>query len=260
MRFRCLGESPANNGTCASASRARFATSSPFGSVLQAYLRALWPCRWDGVTSRGVGLPAGGTVAGTPRRLPHGEVVIRQGDPVTCLFFVTEGAVRLSAVTSEGREVVVAILGAGEVFGECALLGSVSPVEARVVGRTDVVAMPVPLLRDVLERHPATAEELLRLIASRLHRTARALGETLASDVATRLSRRLHDLAQEHGVPASDGIQIQVPITQEELGRMVGASREAVNRTLGGFIAHGLVRKRGRTVVIPNPAALITPP
>ena len=218
------------------------------------------PCRWQGVPSRAVGLPADGTVAGTPRRLPHGEVVIRQGDPVACLFFVTQGAVRLSAVTREGREVVVAILGAGEVFGECALLGSPSPVEARVVGRTDVVAMPVPLLRDVLERHPATAEELLRLVASRLHRTARALGETLSSDVPTRLSQRLRDLAEHHGAPAADGIQIQVPITQEELARMVGASREAVNRTLGGFVAHGLVRKRGRTVVIPNPSALSAPP
>ncbi|MEX2202884.1 MAG: Crp/Fnr family transcriptional regulator [Actinomycetota bacterium] len=212
-----------------------------------------------------MGLPAdrtiaGRTVAGTPRRLPHGEVVIRQGDPVACLFFVTQGAVRLSAVTREGREVVVAILGAGEVFGECALLGSPSPVEARVVGRTDVVAMPVPLLRDVLERHPATAEELLRLVASRLHRTARALGETLASDVPTRLSHRLRDLAEEHGAPAADGVQIQVPITQEELARMVGASREAVNRTLGSFIAHGLVRRRGRTVVIPDPSALSADP
>lgn len=203
-----------------------------------------------------MGLPADGTVAGTPRRLPHGEVVIRQGEQVTCLFFVTQGAVRLSAVTREGREVVVALLGAGQVFGECALLGSASPVEARVIGRTEVVSLPVPLLRDVLERHPATAEELLRLVASRLHRTARALGETLASDVPTRLSRRLLDLAEEHGERTADGIEIQVPITQEELGRMVGASRESVNRTLGGLVAHGLVRTSGRTVVIPDPSAL----
>lgn len=195
-------------------------------------------------------------VTGTPRRLPHGEVVIRQGDATTCLFLIAAGVVRLSSVTRDGREIVVALLGAGEVFGECALLGRASAVEARAIGETVVVSLPVPLLRDVLQHHPATAEELLRLVASRLHRTARALGEALAGDVSTRLSRRLQDLAEVHGAPADDGVRIEVPITQEELGRMVGASREAVNRTLGGLTARGLVRTRGRTVVIPDPAAL----
>lgn len=198
--------------------------------------------------------------AGTPRRLPHGEVVVRQGDPATCLFLVTAGVVRLSSVTRDGREVVVALLGGGDVFGECALLGQSSPVEARAVGQTDVVAIPVPVLRDVLERHPATAEQLLRLVASRLHRTSRALEEALAGDVSTRVSHRLRDLAEEHGTPSREGVTIRVPITQEELARMVGASREAVNRTLGGLAARGLVRTHGRTVVIPDLAALDAEP
>lgn len=203
-----------------------------------------------------MGLPAVATDAGAPRRLPHGEVVIRQGDRATSLFLVTDGIVRLSSVTREGREVVVALLGTGEVFGESALVGRPSPVEARAIGRTDVVALPMPLLRDLLERHPATAEELLRLIASRLHRTARALGETLSGDLSTRLSLRLRDLAEEHGAREPDGVGIGIAITQEELARMVGASREAVNRTFGGLLADGVVRKRGRTVVIPDPGAL----
>jgi CRP-like cAMP-binding protein len=194
--------------------------------------------------------------AGTPRRLPHGEVVLRQGDPATCLFLVSAGAVRLSSVTRDGREVVVALLGTGDVFGESALLGRCSPVEARAVGQTDVVAIAIPVLRDVLERHPATAEQLLRLVASRLHRTSRALEEALAGDVPARISHRLRDLAEEHGTTSREGVTIRVPITQEELGRMVGASREAVNRTLGGLAARGLVRSRGGVVVIPDPDAL----
>jgi CRP-like cAMP-binding protein len=198
--------------------------------------------------------------AGTPRRLPHGDVVLRQGDPATCLFLVTAGAVRLSSVTRDGREVVVALLGAGDVFGECALLGRCSPVEARVVGQTDVVAIAIPVLRDVIERHPATAEELLRLVASRLHRTSRALEEALAGDVPTRVSHRLRDLAEEHGTHSREGVTIRVPLTQEELGRMVGASREAVNRTLGGLAARGLVRSHGGVVVIPDPDALDAEP
>jgi CRP/FNR family cyclic AMP-dependent transcriptional regulator len=185
---------------------------------------------------------------------------VRQGDSAACLYLVTAGVVRLSSVRRDGREIVVALLGCGEIFGECALLGRCSPVEARAVGQTDVVAIQVPVLRDVLERHPATAEQLLRLVASRLHRTSRALEEALAGDVPTRVSHRLRDLAEEHGTPSREGVTIRVPITQEELGRMVGASREAVNRTLGGLAARGLVRSHGGVVVIPDPDALDAEP
>lgn len=203
-----------------------------------------------------MGVPLRSVAGAVPRRLPHGEVVTRQGDPVASLFLVTAGAVRLSAVTVRGREVVVGLLGPGDVFGEVGLLGGPSPVEARAIGAAEVVALPLETLRDLVSRHPATAEELLRLIAHRLHRTSGALRDALAGDVRTRVSRRLHDLAREHGAAEADGVRLTLPLTQEELGRMVGATRETVNRTLGSLAAHGLVRTDGRVVVIPDPDAL----
>lgn len=201
----------------------------------------------------GVPLQIAGAV---PRRLPHGEVITRQGDAVTSLCLVTAGAVRLSAVTVRGREVVVGILGPGDVFGEVGLLGGPSPVEARAVGTAEIVALPLATLRDLLSRNPATAEELLRMIATRLHRTSGVLRDALAGDLRTRLLRRLHELACQHGAPEVDGVRLRVPLTQEELARMVGASREAVNRTLGSLTARGLVRTNGRVVLIPDPEAL----
>ena len=209
-----------------------------------------------GARVRDVGVSVAVLTAGTPRRLPHGDVVVRQGDSIECLFLVTLGAVRLSAVTSEGREIVVGILGPGDLFGECCLLGRPSPVEARAVGSTDVVALPLARVRDVLRHHPGTAEELLRLVASRLHRTSNALEEALVGTLPARVSRRLRDLAATHGVPTPEGVRIGLPLTQDELARMVGASREAVSRTMGGLVARGLVRTAGRTLVIPDPRAL----
>jgi len=205
---------------------------------------------------RTVGVPVRVSAAGTPRRLPHDEIVVRQGDPLECLYLVTSGVVRISSVTREGREVVVGLLGAGDLFGESALLGQPSPVQARAVGSTDLVVLPLDHVREVLRHHPSTAEELLRLIASRLHRTSRALEESLSGDLPARLSSRLRDLADAHGVPDRDGIRIRVPLTQEELARMVGATREAVNRTLAGLAARGLVASKDRTVVVRDSAAL----
>ena len=207
-----------------------------------------------------MGVPLGAWAAGTPRRLPHGDVVVRQGDPIESLFLVTSGVVRLSAVTREGREVVVGLLGVGDLFGESALLGEPSPVEARAIGSADVVALPLQHVREILLRHPATSGQLLRLVASRLHRTSQALQEAMVGTVTTRVSSRLCDLAEMTGVPAPDGIRIGLPLTQDEIARMVGATREAVNRSLGGLVSRGLVKTEGRTIVIPDPEALQSGP
>jgi CRP/FNR family transcriptional regulator len=203
-----------------------------------------------------VGVPPGAWATEAPRRLPHGSIVVRQGDPLECLFLVRSGIVRLSSVTVEGREVVVGILGIGDVFGESALLGARSPVEARAVGSAELVVLPLEHVRDILRHHPGTSAELLRLVASRLHRTSRALEEALVGSVTSRISGRLCDLAEDHGVREIDGVRIPIALTQEELARMVGASREAVNRSLGGLAARGLVRTAGGTIVIRDPEAL----
>jgi CRP/FNR family transcriptional regulator, cyclic AMP receptor protein len=197
------------------------------------------------------------TEGGVTRRIPHGVVIVRQGQAVTCLFLVTAGAVRLSSVTASGREVVVGLLCRGDLFGESALLGHPSQVHAQAVGPTIVLALPISSLRAILERNPETAEQLLRLIAARLHRTSAALEDALSADVPTRVVGRLRDLATRHGVPGPTGVRLRIPLTQDELARMVGASREAVNRTVGTLTSRGLLRTEGRTVVIRDPEELL---
>jgi CRP/FNR family transcriptional regulator, cyclic AMP receptor protein len=203
-----------------------------------------------------VGVALDRTEGGVTRRLPHGEVIVRQGDTVSSLFLVIAGAVRLSSVTASGREIVVGLLCRGDLFGESALLGDPSLVRAQAVGPTTLLALPIPSLRSTLERTPATAEELLRLIAARLHRTSAALGDAMAADLPSRVVGRLRELADDHGVPGPNGVRLRVPLTQDELARMVGASRESVNRTVGALAARGVVRSGGGRMVITDPDAL----
>ncbi|MEW6060064.1 MAG: Crp/Fnr family transcriptional regulator [Actinomycetota bacterium] len=191
------------------------------------------------------------------RRFAHGRLIVRQGEAVSCLYLVTSGVVRLAAVLPSGREVVVGLLGVGELFGEVALLGDgASPVEARAVGGAEVAVLPISSILAVVERNPASATELLRLVASRLHRTATALEEALAHDVPTRVSRRLCELARRHGVRHGRGVRLPLPLTQEDLGRMVGASRESVSKSLSALSARGLIRTEQRRYVIPDLHAL----
>lgn len=186
-----------------------------------------------------------------PRRFEHGDAILHQGDNVPCLYLLRSGAVRLSTVLPSGREVVLGVLGPGDVFGEQALLGTPSPVDVRAIGSAQVRPLPLASIRTDLDDRQRAGDLLLR-VAGRLHRTSAALGDALALDVSSRVSRRLCDLAERHGRPGADGVRLAIPLTQEDLARMVGASREAVNKTLGRLAARGLVRTQGRRYLIPD--------
>jgi CRP/FNR family cyclic AMP-dependent transcriptional regulator len=188
--------------------------------------------------------------ASLPRRFDDRTPIVRQGEPSESLFLVTHGIVRISSVLPSGRQVVLALIEPGELFGEWALLGDTSPVEARAISFATVVPIEVAALEAVLRRQPATAGEVLRLLARRLRGTSGALEDALALDVNGRVSRRLHELALRHGVPDDRGVRLGIFITQEDLGRMVGASRESVNRCIRSLASRGLIHRRGRAVVI----------
>jgi CRP-like cAMP-binding protein len=196
------------------------------------------------------------SAATLPRRFDDGTAIVRQGDVSRCIYLVTRGLVRLSSVLPSGRQVVLALIESGELFGESALLGDPSPFEARALGTATVLPIDAGALDAVIARQPETAGEVLRLLASRLRRTSGALEDALALDVPSRVSRRLHELAARYGVPGPSGVHIAIAVTQEDLGRMVGASRESVNRSFRRLASRGLIRRRGRSIVVPDLDAL----
>src|SRR4029450_7133340 len=100
-------------------------------------------------------------VASPARRFTHGQALVRQGQVPDCLFLVRAGVVRLAAALPTGHEVVVGILGPGDVFGECALLGDPSPVEARAASLVQGGAVPLTALSAVAERNARTLTERL---------------------------------------------------------------------------------------------------
>lgn len=197
-------------------------------------------------------------VAGAlPRRVTNGTTLVRQGEPTTAVYVVIRGAIRLSAVLLSGREVVLGIVGGGEIFGEVAVLDDpTSPVDARAIATTDVLPLPLPALEAVFARRPVTATQVVRMLADRLRRTSAALEDALARDVTCRVSRTISDLASRHGAPAPDGVRLRLPVTQDEIGKMAGTSRESVNRTIASLSARGLVRTDPAGLVVKDVNAL----
>lgn len=193
------------------------------------------------------------------RAYRRGEALFRQGDPAGNLYLIETGRVKVTAVSEEGRELVVDILGSGEVVGELSLIESgARTADARAMEETTVHSLAHDVFKAYVESSPRVAWELLRILATRLRRSGEAIQSVVGFDVAGRVARVLLDLAGRHGRADEEGLRIEVPLSQEEIAQMVGSSRESVNKALASFIDRGWVELEGRNYLIKRPDSLRT--
>lgn len=189
----------------------------------------------------------------------RGESIFRQGEPGGHLYLVESGRVKITSVSPDGREVLVAIIGPGEIFGELSLFDpGIRSADARTMEETTLHALNHDIFRHYIEHHPKVAWELLRILATRLRRADEVVQDAAFFDVPGRVAKRLLRLASQHGSKMGTGFRIDVPLTQEEIAQMVGASRESVNKALSSFVDRGWVRMEDRTYFIEDPDALQT--
>jgi len=174
----------------------------------------------------------------------RGSVLVHEGDVCTCSWVVERGAFRESTIGREGRELVIALLGPGDLA-----TGPEGELSA-----TTVRAIRPARLRT------ASRWELPGLLAAR-RRRAVELATTLAwEEIPDRLDRRLRELAGRFGRQVPGGMTLSLPLTQEELGALVGATREATNRALRVLSRNGRVRRLGRgRYLLPPGLRLVKP-
>jgi CRP-like cAMP-binding protein len=191
------------------------------------------------------------------RSYPRAETIFRTGDPGTHLYLIESGRVKITTASPEGREALVAIIGRGEIFGELSLFDAgVRTADARTMEATVLHALSHDLFRRYVQNHPKVAWEMFRILAGRLRAADEAIQDVVFFDVPGRVARRLLDLANRHGSSDGSGMRIDVPITQEEIAQMVGASRESVNKALASFIERGWVALEDRMYTVRDPDAL----
>lgn len=192
------------------------------------------------------------------RKYRANEALFYEGDNGNHLFIIDSGRVSISSRSAEGREVLVALLGPGEIIGELSLLdGQPRSAEARAVEGTSAYVLSADALEQCMKRYPSVSSALLRVLAGRLRRTDEAVADAAFLDVAARVAKRLIEMAEEDGTESETGIRIGIPVTQEQLAAMVGATREGVNRALAGFISRGILERRGRFYVVKDMERLV---
>jgi CRP/FNR family cyclic AMP-dependent transcriptional regulator len=178
----------------------------------------------------------------TEQRYARGQTIFQRGDPGTSLITVLEGRVRISACSEEGKEVTLGIMGPGDVFGEIAAIdGRERTADATAIGPCCLLVLDRREVLPVLERHARIAVRLLQILCARMRNATNACQNFALLDVPVRLARLLRELAETHGETVGGGRRLTLKLSQRELGNLIGATRESVNKHLRAWEAEGLI-------------------
>ncbi len=180
-----------------------------------------------------------------------GDVVISEGQNSDATYLALSGAYKVSITTPQGKNVTLVILGPGELLGEMSMLDGSSPSASITVVRSGrLLRMPKPQLEALADYHPGVMKYLARLLSVRLRRLSRTCVDLAAKDVGTRLAERLRDLGEMFGEVSSDGVLLDLALTQQDLGDLVGATRERVNQLLSQWAKDGAIRRLHGSLVL----------
>jgi len=197
----------------------------------------------------------------TTKRVLGGHTIVGQDEAGDALYVLMAGRVKIVIFGENGREVTLAVLRPGDIFGEMALFDGRTR-SANVVAIEPATALA--FARDDLLGHlaacPQTAMNLLGEMSRRLRRADETIAELALCDVQDRLVKRLVLLAREDATETPEGMLIRRRPTQQDLANMVGSCRETVSRTFNSLARKGLIVPRGRALVVtPRLLALAQP-
>jgi CRP/FNR family transcriptional regulator, cyclic AMP receptor protein len=168
-------------------------------------------------------------------QLDRNDTLFNEGDLADDLYVVLSGRVAIAKHSPDGRESLVALMGPGDMFGEMPLFDD-EPRSAsvRALERSEVARVPFDAVRAELEARPGLLWDVVAMFASRLRAADDALADAMLLDVVGRTAKRLLELS-------GNADEFVLPLTQEELAGLVGASRERVNKSISAFIRLGWI-------------------
>lgn len=190
--------------------------------------------------------------AATIREFAPGETIFAPSPTPQHVYLLERGRVRIYRLSENGSETTFGYVTPGEVFGELTALGDYAR-ESFAQAAEPVRAWKVPrkAFQEVMASHPSLVLGVTRQIGDRLKRIESRVENLVFRDVHTRIMLTLCELAETFGREGPDGeVEISVPITQSELATLVGSTRQSVNVSLGELTDRGLLRKKGRHLVV----------
>ena len=181
------------------------------------------------------------------------SILISAGDTSESLFYIIDGSVTVLLEDEDGKEVIVAYLNKGDFFGEAGIFDSDDKRSAwvRAKNHCEIAEISYDKFKSLVKSEPHYLFELSKQMSKRLQDTTQKVGDLAFLDVTGRVARTLLDLCkQPDAMTHPDGMQIK--ITRQEIGRIVGCSREMAGRVLKTLEEQGLVSVNGKTMVVFN--------
>jgi len=190
------------------------------------------------------------------RVVERGASIYSVGDPADAIFLVESGAIELSRVL-QGREVNLAILGPMDAFGEAALAGVEKRAGAAGAVEDSVLcALEALPFEKILSAHPDLALRFTRLLARRLRRVEDRIQDILFENVRTRLAHTIARLARRFGEQVPRGTRLNLRLTQTDMARLIGSTRETTSTMFNELRREGLVENDGPYILVRAPDTL----
>lgn len=188
---------------------------------------------------------------GVRRSFGAKEFVLLQGDPSDHVHILISGWVRVSAVVEDGREVLYALRGPGEVLGDIAAVsGLIRTASVRCLEPVTVVQLSGAQFLACLRTRPEIAIAMIKSVVTRLRDAEAARVDSAMLGVAQRVAAHLVRLVAEHGRPVEDGVMIDVPLSQKDIADQIGAALRTVARELAVLRARGIVDTGRRRITV----------
>lgn len=185
------------------------------------------------------------------------KMVFRRAAPGKHMCVIASGRVKLSTPCVEGRDIILGILESGDVFGEMSLLdGQHRSATVTTLEPTELVIIERCNFIPFLEQHPEVALKLMAMLSQRLRLMNECFENALLRQLPARLAKKLLHLAERYGVKASEGITINVKLSQRDIGNLVGRSRESINKQMRAWEGAGWISYKGGYITIFNMHAL----
>jgi CRP/FNR family transcriptional regulator len=184
------------------------------------------------------------------------EYIFHEGDPALWLYLVKTGHVRIVRHSRVGKDVVLELLGPGEIFGGVAVIERRPyPASAQATEPSDVVKIPADVILGLAERHPPLVREMALLIGRRL-RAAHDSVTRSVEPVEARLAATLLRLADREGVHTKDGVELPFHLTRQSLADMSGTTVETAIRVVSRWLRDEVVEDRGGRLIVRDRDAL----
>ncbi len=199
------------------------------------------------------GLAAAATLANHARN----AVIFNKDDPGDSMMAVIRGRVKICAYSADGKELVLNLIDRGGLFGEIALLdGRPRTADAVALEETDLLVLTRARFLPFLTANPELTVRLFSVLCQRLRQTSEHLEDALFLEAPSRLARGLLRLATAFGKPVARGLRIDIKLSQQQIGSLIGISRESINKHLGEWTQSGYIAVQSGIITIHNRAAL----